>query len=535
MKRTMRGSMWGAAALLLAGCGGSGGGGGAKQTEFELPIVWAARMRSVVGPASASSATITLEGAGRGGRDVLALTNREDRLAAHTTIAKSVTETTPGLYPLTVRFTTGENGTGDEVATATATVRLKEDGSLVNPDGSDVSVTNVSNIATVEIEPDQKVPLLQTVPLRVNARDAEGRILAIPDGAINLAMDFGGAAQVVDGMLKGVSPGQVFVTATVDGKASESTLVVVERTPAVVQRVQMPASSLDFVALTGRLYAGQGQPVFGYGQEVLTVNPTNGAVGLRIPLESNVAIVKTSADGTTAYAVTDGSTTLRVLNLQTGAAIRTFTLGEAGQDPLPVIGAIAVSPTDPTMVAVTNYNGGLALFRNGTRLPTPTTAEDIRGPLTFNEDGTAVFGTREGTVVRAETTTSGIGAITSTAATGNPIAAKGNRLFLDSGQILSANGLADLGTLQFDAGVPRAALAVSPSGNRVFVLTGTSLLDSPPSTVQVFDVQTRVKVEEYGLGVIGPWFNFVATGERSVALTTASTRFTEPGLVLAKF
>lgn len=518
-----------ALALLLSGCGGGGGGSSSDVKTFSVPIVWAERSRALEGPASASSATVILLGAGKNGNDVAAFAERGDGAAARTTNAVSTSGVRPGTYPMTVQFTTGTGGGGDVVATAAASVRVGDDGTLRNADGTPLSgVTNVSTIATVEIAPGQTIPLMETQPLTVSVRDAQGGLIAVPEGAVRLAVTMGTAAEVVNGQLKGVSQGMVSVTATVDGVASESTLVQVARKQAAVQQIKMSATSLTYLPLVNRLYVGVGVTAYGFGEEVLTVNPENAAVGPRVGIGASVQRISVAPDGSRAYVVTDNSTKIRVVNLQTGAA-----LGEIvpGSD----VTAVAVSPTDPTMVAVTTAGGGLALYRDGVKLAAPEGVETIGGPIVFNPAGTALYATRNGAVVRMETTNSGLGALVAGTTVGNPIAVRGNRVFLANGAILEAMTVQSLGALPLEEGVPVAGIAISPSGERAFVLTGNSLLGSPPPTLQVFDTSALVKTTEYGLTIpTGPWFELTATGENSVAFTSVFTRTSDPSVLLAK-
>ena len=516
-------------ALLLPGCGGGGGGGSSSDVRtFSVPIVWAARSRALQGPASASSATVTLRGAGKNGNDVAAFAERGDGTAARTTNAVSTSGVRPGTYPMTVAFTTGTGGGGDVVATASATVRVGANRVLLNADGTPLSgVTNVSTIATVEIAPGQIIPLTETQPLTVSVRNAEGGLIAVPAGAVQLAVTAGTAAEVVNGQLRGISAGMVSVTATVDGVASASAQVQVARKQAAVQQIKMGATSLQYLPLLNRLYVGVGVTAYGYGEEVLTVNPANAAVGPRVAIGAAVQRVTVASDGSRAYVVTDNFTKIRLVNLQTGAASGEIVPGGD-------VTAVAVSPTDPTMVAVSTATGGLALYRDGVKLAAPAGVETIGGPVVFNSSGSVLYATRNGAVVRVEATTTGLGAIVAGTTVGDPIAVRGNRVFLANGAILEAMTVQRLGTLPLEEGVPVAGIALSPSGERAFVLTGNSLLGSPPPTLQVFDTTSLAKTYEYGLTIpTGPWFELTATSENSVAFTSVFTRTSDPSVLLA--
>lgn len=519
----------GALALLLSGCGGGGGGGASSNgTAFSVPIHWAARSRDLLGPASASSVTVTLTAAGANGRDVTAFSDRGDTLATHTTFATSTGGVRPGTYPMTVRFTTGAGGGGSLVATASASVRVGSDGALLNLDRTPLSgVTNVTTIDTVEIAPDQTIPLLQTLPLTVNVLNAQGAVVAVPEGAIQLAVMTGDAALVSDGRVKGVAPGSVTMVATVDGVASQTTLVRVARKAAGVQQIKMGATALRYAPMVSRLYAGVGPTAYGYGQEVLAINPENAAVGSRVALEKSVERLAVAADGSLAYAVTDSYRTVRIVNLQTGALIGSIELSSD-------VSAVAVSPTDPTMLAVTSAADGLALYRNGVKLPAPVGVETVSGPVVFNSEGTMLYARRTSGVVQVSVTTSGVGTITGSSLAGNPVAVRGDRLFLSTGEIVGVPSLASMGQLTVDEGVTVAGLTASPSGARVFVLTGSSQLGSPAPTVLVYDAATREKVEEYAITIpTGPWFELTATGEHGVAFTSVLTPTSDPSVILA--
>ena len=521
------------AALLLAGCGGDGGKRDAT-TTFRVPIDWAARTRALSGPASASSVTVTLVGAGANHLDIVATTNRGDGADARTTVATSLSPAAPGTWPMTIRFTTGPDGSGDLVATASATVHLAANGEVQNSDGTPLSgVTNTSAITTVEIAPDQKVPLLQTVPLEVTARNAEGDVVAVPPAAIQLAVTLGNAVEVVGGRLKGVSLGLVTVEASIDGVKSDGSLIATIRPPAAVHRVEFAARGLAFNGVTNRLYSPVGPSFKGFTKELVTIDPATAVIGGRVDLgEEGGGQIAVSSDGSTAYVANGELTRVFVVDLRTGTLTNTINVGSA--DPSRTLNSIAVSPVDPTLVAMTIGTRGLVMYHNGQALPAPENALGVSGPMEFNAAGTAVYVSDGNGVVRAEANTSGVGTIIRGPVPGGVIAVRGNRVFLSSGEILDAQSLQSLGRMSTEQGLPISGVAITPSGDRAFFLTGNSSLASPAPTILVYDTRTFEKIEEYSISMTrGPWFNFLPTGERSLALTTVLTPFSNPGVVTA--
>ncbi|MGV3618881.1 MAG: hypothetical protein ACO1SV_26445 [Fimbriimonas sp.] len=214
--------------LLTFGCGGSGGDSSpSATTPVQFRIAWGARTRAIQAPASALSATVTLNGANPHGGDFTHSVNRTDAMDAYTQTYTSAAPAEVGTHTMTIRFYSGAGGTGDVVATGQATVTIAADGTGIG----DVAVGN--QVATVTVDAGQVVEFDQTRQLTFTARTAQNAVLAVsPGSATWTVVDGQGSLGLTpDGVATGTAPGPAHVRVTVDGVASESTLVTVANPP----------------------------------------------------------------------------------------------------------------------------------------------------------------------------------------------------------------------------------------------------------------------------------------------------------------
>jgi len=177
--------------------------------------------------------------------------------------------------------------------------------------------------------------------------------------------------------------------------------------------VTLAHRALVYDAGRNRYYASVPGSVPGQGNRIATVHPTTGAIGFSAPVGSEPAALALSADGSVLYVGLDGSGDVVRLRLPD--------MLELGRTRLPapafygqlLAESLAVSPTDPGVVAVamrrlgvSPRHGGVALIRDDVLQPTLTQDHTGSNVLAFDSGGGSVYG------FNAETTESGLRRLT---------------------------------------------------------------------------------------------------------------------------
>ncbi|MGV3617268.1 MAG: hypothetical protein ACO1SV_18225 [Fimbriimonas sp.] len=247
------------ALFVLAGCGGSGGSSGGSPvtdtTAVRYTLGWGARTKAIQGPSSALSATVRLAGAAPAPGDFVQTVNRRVAPDAYEETYTSTTEANVGVFPMTVQFWSGPNGTGQVVATAYSNVTVAADGSGIG------DVTTTATIASVTVTPHQSVPVGQTRPLTYTAKDANGAVVAVSPGSeLWTVTAAGGVTVTPDGMATGVEWGNSSVQVSVDGVSSADMLVTATRPAAILdggfENAQIPAGQTGDLPLSWRADPG---------------------------------------------------------------------------------------------------------------------------------------------------------------------------------------------------------------------------------------------------------------------------------------
>lgn len=201
--------------FLAVGCGGGGSGKPTVRstTTVRISMRWPERSRVVQATSSALSAVFTLTGAKLNGGDFVAVVSRGLSKDAYDEEITTTTEALVGKWNLEVRFCAEPDGKGVTVARAQTTITLAQNGTGIP------TLAPASNIAQVEVLPDQTIRVGEERELSFVARDASGAIVALTSGSVFFTVATGAdhlqITQLGNG--KGLSPGDAWVTATVDG------------------------------------------------------------------------------------------------------------------------------------------------------------------------------------------------------------------------------------------------------------------------------------------------------------------------------
>ncbi len=201
---------------LLVGCGGgSEEGTASREARLRVSIAWGERSRSITGPSSALSATITAIKARRDGKDMTFTVDRPDGAEAQTVEYQSPDPITTGRHTVQVRFHADRNGTGDVVGLASDNVEIATDGSGLS------NLSTVGTVAAVLVPDGQRVPEGGTSAMAVRVVGTNGQWIAVaPDAVFWTVVEGADLVTFTNGVARGLRHGRARVLATVDGKAS---------------------------------------------------------------------------------------------------------------------------------------------------------------------------------------------------------------------------------------------------------------------------------------------------------------------------
>ncbi len=283
------------------------------------------RSRDLGAPGSALSAAIVLQKANADGTDLAFVANRGNQPAEFRQTYTSPTAVRRQTTLMTVNFHAGENGTGDLVATASATVAIAADGSLTRADGSPLGALQFNSaVQSVVVTPPTDLLVGSTVELPITVFSATG-VLAVSPGSIHLRATSGldvlglrGGASV-----KALRVGVMTVVATVDGKESAPTQIAVTVTGLPARTKNLVTSKLVFDPTRNRIWAAL-PPAGDGGNAIVAIDPATGDLGTPIPVGSNPTTLAISDDGSTMYVGLKGSNSIRRVDLAAGAAVSEF-------------------------------------------------------------------------------------------------------------------------------------------------------------------------------------------------------------------
>jgi hypothetical protein len=178
-------------------------------------------------------------------------------------------------------------------------------------------------------------------------------------------------------------------------------------------QVALTHRALLYDAGRNRYYASVAGSVPLHGNSIASIDPATGAVSYSAPVGSEPSALALSADGSVLYVGLDGSGDVVRLRLPDMLELgRTRLPAPASYGQL-LAESLAVSPTDPGVVAVamrklnsSPRHAGVALIRDGVLQPLITQDHTGSNVLAFDRGGASVYG------FNAETTESGLRRLT---------------------------------------------------------------------------------------------------------------------------
>ncbi|HEU5092281.1 MAG TPA: hypothetical protein VFT30_06325, partial [Nitrospira sp.] len=145
---------------------------------------------------------------------------------------------------------------------------------------------------------------------------------------------------------------------------------------AFIRQMTLSANDLIFNPATQKIYASVPSNEGSNGNSIAEIDPVLGSVTNQVFVGSEPNILAPSDDGSTLYVGLDGAASIRRYNMQTHTAGQQFFLGRDNSFGPLGLGGIAVSPGNPSTVAVALQHpnilplqAGVAIYDDGVRRP----------------------------------------------------------------------------------------------------------------------------------------------------------------------
>jgi sugar lactone lactonase YvrE len=181
-----------------------------------------------------------------------------------------------------------------------------------------------------------------------------------------------------------------------------------------IRQVAVTANDIVYDKVSGKLYASVPGNAVAYPNSIAVINVETGTVEAAVWVGSEPNRLAVSGDGQYLYVGLDGAASVRRVHLPTLTPGLQF--GIPGGEPSgPNVALnIAVMPGSPQTVAVvrqpinSSATNGIAIYDDGVQRPVATT--EVYGPTTlaFGADGTALYGSYNGTIFAMSVASAGV-------------------------------------------------------------------------------------------------------------------------------
>jgi sugar lactone lactonase YvrE len=291
-----------------------------------------------------------------------------------------------------------------------------------------------------------------------------------------------------------------------------------------VRQMALGTNDLVYNQGTQKLYASVPSSEGSSGNSVAELDPAMGAVTSQVFVGSEPTHLAAADDGSTLYVGLDGAASIRSYNILTHTPGTQFSVGRDSFTGPYSFSDIAVSPGNPSVIAVARQNrfnspsqSGVAVFDNGVqRAKTGPGHIDGSDFMAFGSSSVLYGNSFQGVTTMAIDNT-GV-TVTSTArfTAGNSLIFDNNRLYGSTGQVLNpATG--DL-VGRFSIGAFDAIHAIDSANNRAYFLVTTG---TPTVQIRAFDLNTFLPLGFVNVsGVNGLPRNLVRWGTNGLAFRT---------------
>ena len=294
---------------------------------------------------------------------------------------------------------------------------------------------------------------------------------------------------------------------------------------AFVRQLELGTNDLVYIQATQKLYASVPSSEGSTGNSIAEIDPVTGSISHRVFVGSEPTVLAAAADGQTLYAGLEGASAIRRYNITTHTAGQQFPIGRDDFLGPFSFSDIAVSPGNPSVVAVARRNlcctprqEGVAVFDNGVQRPQTGPDHSSGSDFLAFASPSILYGSNDNSLTTMTVDSAGI-TVTGTAifTAGNELIFNNNLVYGASGQVINPSTGGLVGT--FSTGGFNTSHAIDPANNRAFFLVG----QSSNIQLQAFDLTTFLPVGFIDLsGIVGGAESLVRWGSNGLAFRTSS-------------
>lgn len=290
-----------------------------------------------------------------------------------------------------------------------------------------------------------------------------------------------------------------------------------------VRTLQIPANDIVYNHRDGLLYATIPSTAAEGGNTVTALDPVSGQVVKRIYVGSEPKRLALSGDGATLYVDISGAASVRRVDLVSGSAQESITLGVTASERM-AVSDIAVHPGNSGVLAVAKMDLAqqfvreISVFREGVQAPLTVPGRRF---VEFASDGT-LYGTGT-SISKIGVVSKGLANVSSfNWSSDHKGRVFGEKLVLSSGRVLDRNTGDLLGVLPFD-GWPSTPIFVPDVPNNRVYSVAKRLTSDQQLSIQAYDGGDFSVTGSLVLPVIGvDPLNAVRWGTNGIAFTSAS-------------
>jgi hypothetical protein len=294
---------------------------------------------------------------------------------------------------------------------------------------------------------------------------------------------------------------------------------------AFVRQLELGTNDLVYIQATQKLYASVPSSEGSTGNSIAEIDPVTGSISHRVFVGSEPTVLAAAADGQTLYAGLEGASAIRRYNITTHTAGQQFPIGRDDFLGPFSFSDIAVSPGNPSVVAVARRNlcctprqEGVAVFDNGVQRPQTGPDHSSGSDFLAFASPSILYGSNDNSLATMTVDSAGI-TLTKTAnfSGGNGLIFSNNLVYGASGQVFNPSTGGLVGT--FSTGGFNTSHAIDPANNRAFFLVG----QSSNIQLQAFDLTTFLPVGFIDFpGIVGGAESLVRWGSNGLAFRTSS-------------
>ncbi len=299
---------------------------------------------------------------------------------------------------------------------------------------------------------------------------------------------------------------------------------------AFVRQMALSTNDLIFSQATQKLYASVPSNQGSSGNSVAEIDPVLGSISNQTFVGSEPTQLGQADDGQTLYVGLDGAASIRSYNIISHTAGAQFSVGRDNSFGPYTFSDIAVSPGNPSVVAVARQfrgisppEAGVAIFDDGVQRAKTGPGHSAGSDFLAFASASLLYGNNNsssGGITTMSVDSSGV-TVTSTAsfAGGNALVLDNNLLYGSGGQVINPSTGELLGSFSNPSFFFNSALAVDSANGRVFLLGGN--FGNGTVQLRAFDINTFLPIGFVNIsGVNGFPRDLVRWGTNGLAFRT---------------